>query len=1100
MILQENRLEALTLIDRNIVVEAGAGTGKTTLLIARLCISLLVQNVPAEKLVALTFTDKAAAEIKTRLMEQLQQIIRDILLKVKDPLAAEPEFDETLVPDEQKERTLYLIRTHFKKITYQEILKRAENAKTYLDRANIGTIHSFCTTLLKLYPLEAGISPEANVDKGQQSNLIFDSLWNAFLDNELGEQAPHRQAWEKIFPFISLGQLEKFARELCRGKIEHYEYGAPQQVLIDFCREKAREALEMSTAYRPANRKAPRSIEKGLLWVAQTLRRTIEFLQTGQVTPVEEEELPQVPKSSKAPSTKISDGWDPEAWDQAREIIIFALKVRPEQQDLFLTAYRLVQPLVQQVRAQYEERGLLSFDDLLIKTRHLLRSDLLVRRALKEKFSALFIDEFQDTDPVQGELLLFLAEEKNSSASSWKDVKLQPGKLFVVGDPKQSIYHFRGADITAYELFTDLILKQNGKKCFLSQNHRSLPEIVDTANAVCSLAMQEEREFQPRYVPICTAKETRNQAVEWFFVSTADPKDNANADTYRQNQAEIIARWIKSNVGKMKLLNGKVLAYKDIALLLRSNSGAIIYTDALRRYQIPFNVGRNDDFLRQQEVNDFIILLRAISNPEDKTALAGVLRSPFGGFTDEEIYQVVKRKELHLYAPTQDKKLAACYKQLRQLADWSARNTLESLLTYIMDETFFPESCARAYEGERTLGCLKQFVHLAGSYPIDQAVSLETFITDVQTLQKAKPDEFDMPSFDEASDEVGILTVHKSKGLEAPVVFLCDLCRQGKSDQGDDHLYSWKYDMHGIAVGTICDINLAFLEEEKKKHNRCEEVRILYVALTRAKEKLFLVGDGRAKAEKNGAVFANAGLLPDSEARTEFVGNENLKIPVVFSQYRAPEQFIYQVFEREKAPVQTFDIPIWKQAQDRRWADYNELRRDKKQLPSGNAELFSPEQRAGAELGSICHRVLEGLLSVPGQDLASRCAQAAQEINAPARAKEALQLLEPFVRSEAFSRLSACNVLACEMPFSVVLPDGSLETGVIDAVLEKADGSVWVIDYKTDRVRAGQEAKMLEEKYARQLGAYKEVAQKIFANKKVIASAVFIRTATFADL
>jgi len=1093
----ENRLEALTLTDRNIVVEAGAGTGKTTLLIARLCISLLVQHIPAEKLVALTFTDKAAAEIKTRLLEQLQQVIADVWRKVKDAQAPEPEFDETAVPDKKTERTLYLIRTYFPKIPYKELLARAETAKTNLDRAGIGTIHAFCAELLKLFPLEAGISPDANIDGGQTGTAVFEALWNTFLDNELGEQAPQREMWKKVFPEISLTDLETFARELCKGKIEHYDYYAKKELLIKFCEDSARKAAELSSAYLPASKKTPRAIEKGLLWAAQSLRRTVKFLQTGRLTPADAEELPQVPKSSATASTKITTGWEPEAWEEARAIIAFALKVRPEEQDLFLTAYNLVRPLIAQVRAQYDERGILSFDDLLIKTRNLLRDNMAVRRELKEKFSALFIDEFQDTDPVQGEILLFLAEEKISSARSWQEVKLAQGKLFVVGDPKQSIYHFRGADITAYELFTDLILKQQGKKCFLSQNHRSLPEIIDTANGVCKRAMQEEPQFQPPYVPIYTAKEVRNQAVEWLFIT---PAENASTDDYRHNQAEIIARWIKQQVGQMKLQNGQLLTYKDIALLARTNTNMSTYMDALRRYQIPFNVEQNCDFLREQAVNDFIMLLRTISNPQDKTALAGVLRSPFGGFSDEELYQVVSRGELFLYAATQDEKLQSCYKQLRALADLSGRSSVEKLLTYILDETFFPEACARAYEGENTLGCLKQFVHLVHRYPAEQGVSLETFIADAQTLQDKTPDNFDVPSFDEALDAVSLLSIHKSKGLEAPVVVLCDLSRQEKANKADKHLYSWKYDIHGIAAGKICDINLAFLEEEKKKHNRCEEVRVLYVALTRAKEKLLLVGDGRAKAEKNAKEFAAAGLFPDSETHPEFVADDALKIPVVYSEYQPPETFIYQVCAPNDQAAHTLAIETWKEAYALRRDKYEELQRDKKQLPSGDKELLSPAQRTAAELGTICHRVLERLLNTQNPDLAQLCAAAAAEAGVLVRADEAHKLLTPFTQSELFARLRTCRVLACEMPFSAFAQDGTLETGVMDAVLEKADGSIWVIDYKTDRLRAGNEQKVLQKKYARQLGIYKQAAQKIFAGKQVVASAVFIRTATAADL
>lgn len=1094
---EEDRLKAQILTGKNIVVEAGAGTGKTTLLIARLCLSLLVQKIPPEKLVALTFTDKAAAEIKTRLTEQLQQVIGDIKNKAVEDAAGGLVFNESLVPDPKKERTLWLIRTHFAPIKYEELLARAQAAKNNLDRANIGTIHSFCGEILKLFPLEAGIAPDCAIDAGQNGGRLFEDRWNDFLDSELGTQAPHPEAWAKVLPEISLEELKAFAKELCNGKIEHYDYYAQKDLVGQFCEEKARQALEMSTAYLPSESSKPRGMEKWLLWAEATFRRSAEFLRTGKITPaVPQEGL------SKEPGSTLVIGWDQASWDQARVLIKSAQAISPEHQEIFLTAYGLVAPLVAQVRAQYQERGLLSFDDLLVKTRNLVRNHPEVRNLLKEKFAALFIDEFQDTDPVQGEFFLFLAEEKGSSACCWQQVRLEPGKLFVVGDPKQSIYRFRGADITAYQLFTDLILQQGGEKCFLRENHRSLPEIIETANAVCALAMQEEPHYQPAYVPIFTTKQTRNHAVSWMFI-----ENGGDVTQYRHNQAEQIARWIKQNVGKTALQNGRLMTYKDIALLIPVNNIFPIYVEAFRRWHIPFNVESDLAFLRSQEVNDFIVLLRALSNPEDKTALAGVLRSPFGGFNDEEIYQVVKRGELSLHAHTQDEKLKNFYAQLVRLAQFGARNSVQKLLRFILDETFFPEACMAAYNGVRTTEYLEQIVGLLQRYPQGLPVPLETFIADTQQLQQAMQQQYrskkehkelKIVSFDEASDAVSLMTVHKSKGLEAPVVILCDVCRADSADKPDVHLYSWKYGLHGLSVGKFCDANMVFLQEERRKHSRCEQARVMYVSLTRAKEKMLLFGDARDKAEKVAAKFAAAGLFPEPEQ--DMITKDALEIPVIRFEGKPTEDFIYQMHEEQERETTSLAVTAWQAAHQARQAAYAEAVKDKKQIPSGGEKLFSPEQRAGAELGTICHRVLERLLSGGGSDLAALCRAAAQAAQAPQRAAQSEALLAPFLQSDLFRTIRACRVLACEMPFSVLLEDGTLETGTMDAVLELPDGSVWVLDYKTDRVRAGQEQKTLREQYARQLGAYQKAAQQIFAGKPVRTSAVFVRNATAADL
>ena len=583
----ENREQLQTLLGVNIVVEAGAGTGKTTLLIDRLCLAVLAQGTPVEKLVALTFTEKAAAEIKTRFIFKLQSLVR-------------------AVKENREDNSLKRLRDTFG-LKDEALLSRAEAALARMDRASVGTIHGFCAEILKAYPLEAGLAPNAQIDSGQRAARLFDARWNSFLDEQLGPAAPRAAEWKRVLKEISLPDLKAFAQELCSGKIEAYDYYTHRDMLANICLERARRAEEISAPYIQPGKKA-RNAEQALQWAASSLRRTAAFLKGAPVLPAPLEPMPVFPD-------KCYKDWEGPLFDEARSLAAFAAKTTPEKQQLFLDAYRLVKDVTGEVRAEYAREGILSFDDLIVKTRNLLQSNLLVRRLLKEKFDVLFIDEFQDTDPVQGELLLFLAEEKTSSAARWQDVRLEPGKLFVVGDPKQSIYRFRGADITAYELFTDLILKQGGVKHFLQQNFRSAPEIIDTANAVCSRAMIQQSAFQPAYVPIFTAKTARGGASAWLFI-TAREDEKPSADDFRDNQAERIADWIEQQVGKMTLADGRRLAYRDIALLTRAATTAGPFTDALRRRGIAFNVETDKNFYRKQEVNDFLNFLRAASDPQ----------------------------------------------------------------------------------------------------------------------------------------------------------------------------------------------------------------------------------------------------------------------------------------------------------------------------------------------------------------------------------------------------------------------------------------------------------------------------------------------------
>ena len=1082
--MHEDRQRALTLTGVNLVVEAGAGTGKTTLLINRLCLCVLVQKIPVEKLVALTFTDKAAAEIKTRFIFKLQELIGLVQTEKTTPP------DAQTYQTDKKYKTLRLLREKFT-LSDADLIARAQAALARLDRASIGTIHSFCAEILKMFPLEAGLSPLAQIDTGQRAAQLFEERWNRFLDKELGVNAPRAAQWKEALRVLSLEDLKELAKSFSALKPVEYDYFSHREMLAKLCGQKSQQAHEWAQVHLPAKGK-PRAIEKALLWASQSLLRTQAFLEGKSVPAPLEEGCPAL-------SGTAVKGWEADEQEEARELVNFAQKITPENQQLFLAACELVQPLAQEVRTVYEQEGVLSFDDLIIKTRNLLAQNLYVRRLLKEKFDVLFVDEFQDTDPVQGELLLFLAEEKPGTASRWQEVHLQPGKLLVVGDPKQSIYRFRGADITAYELFTDLILKQGGQKCFLQQNYRSEPEIVTVANEVCSRAMVQESAFQPAYVPIFTPRPNRGKAVEWLFVRV--PSDEkAGADDCRRNQAEQIACWVRDNVGKLQLANGQKMTYADIALLMRVGTNTRIYTNAFRRHNIPFITETDKDFFHKQELNDLLLFLQAIADPEDKIALSGVLRSPFGALSDEQLYQLASKNKLTLPALLEDPQTASCARQILYFSQLAGRVSLKELVEQVIDQTFLPEVCAVAYDAERTLGYLQQFVGLAEQYQTKQNASLVSFLADLQEHLK-NPADFTLPPADETADAVSLLTVHKSKGLEFPVVILADLSRKetGASGTLPAHLFSWQYNMYGLRAGTLCDVNLAFLEEEQKKHSRCEEVRILYVALTRAREKLILVADNREGAAKAARAFVSAGIFPDGQSQSI----SELAIPVHYFPYQDPRTFIYQQETSQHAVDTIASLEQWKPAYEKRLKEYHALlAASHQQTPSElkGADLFTEEQYRGAELGTVCHYALEALFTQTGISVGQACERGAKRAGVPARREEAVAVLTPFVSSGVYNVLKSCKLLAAEMPFALTLADQTVQNGIMDAVFEQPDGTLWVVDYKTDHVSSGKEVELFSRKYRAQLAVYKQAAKQIFTGKTVRASVIFVRTFAVVDL
>lgn len=1093
----EDREQVLNDLHVNMVVEAGAGTGKTTLLIRRIGLAVLELGIPVDRIVALTFTEKAAAEIKTRLVSQLHQIITQIQ-KVADQEPAD---------SDKKDELLLIIHQHFKQAkfgnripnsaeekafiskTNETILLRAQDALKKLDRASIGTIHGFCADILKTFPLQAGLSPQAEIDPGPKGTRLFNKRWYAFLESELGVNAPRKEAWKQVLNEVSLDNIKEFARNLCDGKIEQYDYFSHAEKLAQICLQKATQAQALSSACRdPKKPDFLRAPERCLIWAAQTLIRSAAFLRR--------EPLPAIPEDPGSFPNKMLVGWDKESWAQAYELYKFAEHIQPERQQIFCTALSLVKDFAAQIRADFAREGILSFDDLIVKTRSLVQTDIEVRNELKAKFDVLFIDEFQDTDPVQGEILLFLAENKSSFASNWRDVKLAPGKLFVVGDPKQSIYRFRGADITAYEYFTDLILQQGGVKCFLRKNYRSVPDIVAVANSVCGRAMKPEKNFQPGYEPIYPNKKANGPAVEWLFVHPMP--DGIDVDALRHNQAEAIARWISEHVGKMTVMEKDgprklKLQYKDIVLLSRATTTSSIYTQALRRHGIPFNAGSEKDFFKHQEINDFLNLLRVLVDPSDKIALVGVLRSPLGGFTDEQLVQFAAHNELNLFADTKDESLARCYGEIRQLLSKVGHTDVTALLEEVLDETFLPELCAAAYDGERTLEMLRCLVQQTQTVLGGRASSLGQFLEALEKLWDEEPEALDTES-GLAADAVTVMSIHKSKGLDFPVVIVADLSKREShhTNKKKEPMYSWQYNMYGLEVGKISDANSVFLKDEQKKHERCEEIRILYVALTRAKDRMVLVADGRSDSSQTKQAFLTAGLFPDGEKLT--TGGKEVTASVIYVPYMSPDDFrFHQIPQPTKREFFSM-LPKWRQAFDERAARYQALLAEQDLSPSARVdnETLSPEQRAAADVGTVCHRALLSLLTTPTQEVAQVTQEAAFSTGLPEASAQAAEILTPFCASDMFEQLTACKFLAGEMPFSFVNEQGHITSGIMDAVLERADGSVWVIDYKTDKISAAG-TQQLVEKYRPQLTVYLQAARKIFPDKRVKCSAVFVR-------
>lgn len=1028
---QAARDEARLDLGSNVIVEAGAGTGKTTLLIDRIVFLILGRDrgLDMSRLVALTFTEKAAAEIKFRLAERLH-----VLSRLVDASAPSPPDDESGAAAAR--RCLDDLRARFR-TSPADVLSRSRDALRDIERAQIGTIHSFCAHLLRLYPLEAGLDPEFLVDADESAlDEVFELRWALWLDGELGERPPREALWRSVLARASLGDLRDLARGLLnpRVRLDRDSRGAWTSARL--------RSLSTRAAELGAGRPRPRG---GIL---SHLRRVSESLAAAAAACAE----PKAGVSAPAGGTwgrrpKWPANWDDSGRGEYEELDRVARRVRPENEELLRRAVELVRPFAAAFRDEYRRRGWTTFDGLLIGARDLLRGHRHVRRGIKRRFDAVLIDEFQDTDPVQGELLMFLAERPGDGAARWRDVKVEPGRLFVVGDPKQSIYRFRGADIAAVESFTGHLEAQGARRCALQTNFRSGAGIVDAVNVVFDSIMKRREGLQPAYRPILASPGAGESGrPQWLQVvpPESEPDRTVSAEESRAAEAAWIARWILSGRGRLRL--------RDIAVVLRSTTSLAVYLEALKHAGIPYVVEGEKYFYETQEVSDFLNLLRAIDDPTDRVALAGLLRSPLVGLEDRRILSLSRRELLDYRKRVRG--LERFYGLLRRLHARAGREPLDVLLRAVLRDTFLVELSAGAYHHQQTASNLMKFGRLA-SEACDRGMTLKEFIASVSRSVREFREEGESPLADEDYDAVRVLTIHKAKGLEYPAVILPNLSggvRGGLVDAavragwGDDAGSVWGLRLRSAG---IVDSAMALLEEEELRRQREEEVRVLYVAMTRPKERLLLLGNASWKGSTFSEYLDRAGSISPSALPVDSVRRG--------------------LGRRRRA--------AWRPPDPRRLAAAWRRRRrlEKKGAeplraspPSGGPRTSAPSSSGSARtraeaafLGRLAHEVLErwdfaanrplrgGTLGALIRRRADVLARERPGIGVKKARAECSAMLRRFLRSGDARELSRAVILGREVPFMYHYR-GRIVRGVMDVVYRMGDRLI-VGDYKTDR-------------------------------------------------
>ena len=748
-------------------------------------------------------------------------------------------------------------------------------------------------------------------------------------------------------------------------------------------------------------------------------------------------------------------------------------------------------------RERLDREGVLDFDLMIAATRELLRNDA-VRRAVQHRVRLLVLDEFQDVDPVQRDIAYLLAGIGASDP--------EPTRIILVGDPKQSIYGFRRADVTLWNEVAGQFDDGQGKVLPLGENFRSKAAILGMVDATVGRKLDEpvaddgqRRPFEVGYAPLDARADGAegDHAVEFLVVPAADDGKTRKAEEVRDLEAAGVAR-------RMTELHDEGVAYGDMAILLAGWGAVAKYEAALKQAGIPSYVLRSEGFWQAREVLDCVLALRAIRDPRDDVAMAGFLKSPFVGVRDDTLLALAI--ESHgagladgLGRVQRERDLLDRAQQLlTTLGALRDRVSVHELLGRLLHQSGFVAAIALdGDDGQQRVANVRKLVRMAAAAP-DQ--SLGEFLREIAAQRDREDRVAPERLYRERSDVVTITSIHSAKGLEWSTVFWCDLVRDvtftsGKYLVGRDR-FSVQDESLVDEDGKPADAGHRELADALALEQRAESYRLWYVAATRAKHRLVLSGiplgtQGRGNRspatmlrEAFPSIEAGADVEYQSHAGTVY------HAAVTLCDGRAAQADAGQVAELElPLPPTPVDVPTGSlrlsasqlMAFDHdpaRWWDQYVLRFD--------GAAAGGLSRAGANAiatGLIVHEVLERL-EAEGVDLAQLIedAIADHDSDAPEPDDPAGIAYRAYVRARIDAATaspvwqSVANLPSArrELPFTRLFADGTTINGALDLVARDGD-AVRVLDVKT----SGADAGVLAERYAVQAATYTDAVRAI---------------------
>ena len=839
------RRDAMRVHDRTYLVEAGAGSGKTAVLAGRI-VMLLAAGVKPKHIVAVTFTELAASELLVRVR------------KFVDALMAGNTPDELVLalPDSLADAE----RTHL-----EDALKR-------FDEITCSTIHGFCQQLIKPYPVAADLDPGASVMDRDQADLSFLETRTQWLKGrlDLEEDTPLASlVWHDQAKSITLFD------EVLDILREHPHMEVRQSVRFDDQWNEFKDAAASFSAFMegcPVSEPETAQIVHALRGIAaghqaaEEIERLLNVMSVG-------DDLTLFTKDRKPRSYRMKGKWEKAAqqdglskaeggrcFETAKAIYGMCLESLQALQAIACsTLLRLIvselRPVIDAYHAHKRRTAQLDFDDLIRGARDLLCGHEDIRVALGRRYTHVLVDEFQDTDLLQTEIFWRLCGDAPSDAArdDWTTFRIRPGALFLVGDPKQAIYRFRGADVAAYVRARELLLGEDeGALLRISTNFRSLPSILAHVNEKFEEPLSVEA-GQPGFTPLdAFLEETSAQSLARLDVNIEpDEQGKVSVDSQRQAEADVVAlvcaKLIGSEMPPGDDAGSRTVKPGDIALLAPSGTDLWRYEEALERLAIPVATQAGKGLYRRQEIQDLIALTRVLADSRDTLALGALLRGPLVGLSDEALLDIA----LHVRGESEDIPRLRLFMELEQIDNSEARDVIgklqflygkaasttpHHLISQAIDLLHVRPILMRRHAGQatRVLANVDLYLSMSRAYAVRGLKAFAEAMTaawhDEQRAPEGRPDA--------QEESVALFTMHAAKGLEWRIVVPVNTMTQVRSADGQfvDRVNGYFYCK---AFGTK---PLGYDEAQAAEQDELdrERVRLWYVATTRARDLLVL--------------------------------------------------------------------------------------------------------------------------------------------------------------------------------------------------------------------------------------------------------------------